>query len=407
MIFINPKTNNNMPTRAFEPPIWCALMAKEGDIIYDNDVEELPDILAGLSVVVAMGVSPSSSSTPKTGEAERLVKKYNSSLTGLHPIAMGLSNFSMPIPSELQNKKRAMWELLPMERYKAHNWHCLQDIDNRGKYAALYTSYGCPFNCGFCNVHTLYGGRKVYYRKPIDVAEEIDFLVRNYGTKNIKFCDEMFTLNHKHVLSICELIKEYHLNIWAYARIGSVNPPVLEAMKSAGINWLAYGIESASVKVRKESSKRYRGMRETIRMTHEAGISVMGNFMFGLPGDTLETMEETRKLAQELECEYVNFWCTMAYPGSDLYKGENKNWSQYNQYSINSKPMGTKYLSPQQILSFRDEAFLRHFTDPKYLEMLTIKFGVKARDHVENMIQSSPPFRSIGKTFEKNFPLVF
>ncbi|KKL89940.1 hypothetical protein LCGC14_1909680, partial [marine sediment metagenome] len=86
----------------------------------------------------------------------------------------------------------------------------------------------------------------------------------------------------------------YKLNIWAYARVGTVSQSLLHTMKRAGINWLAYGFETASPEVRKNISKSVSDEQtfHTIRMTREAGINIIGNFMFGLPGDSLETMEE-------------------------------------------------------------------------------------------------------------------
>ena len=44
------------------------------------------------------------------------------------------------------------WDLLPMDKYKAHNWQCLGDLESRQRYASISTSLGCPFNCEFCSI---------------------------------------------------------------------------------------------------------------------------------------------------------------------------------------------------------------------------------------------------------------
>lgn len=384
-ILINPKSSNPHSTKAIEPPIWCALMAKDGDRIVDFEISMGVNVFPSDDIlIVVMGSNPSASSTPKMPEVYALKSVFTKAkITGLHPMATGEADVDIPPPEELVKIKRAKWELLPMGRYRAHNWHCLHDIDNRDKYVALYTSYGCPYGCDFCNIHTIYKTRNVYFRPPEDVASEIDYLVKNYGIKNLKFCDELFTLNHRHVSHICKLIREYKLNIWAYARVGNVTPELLREMKEAGINWLAYGFESGNKDVLKGVSKKYGDIFETVEMTREAGINIMGNFIFGLPDDTFETMDETMKLAQDLKCEYVNFYCAMDYPGSKLYKG-GRDWSNYNQYS--GVPSGSKYISPEQVLNYRNQAFVRYFSDESYLRMIRDKFGDKARSHIEAMI---------------------
>jgi radical SAM superfamily enzyme YgiQ (UPF0313 family) len=92
------------------------------------------------------------------------------------------------------------------------------------------------------------------------VVEEIDLLVRDHGVRNIKFADEMFVLNHRHVIGICDLLIErgYNLNIWAYARVDTVKANMLDKLKRAGFNWLALGIEAADDRVLTDVDKRYR-----------------------------------------------------------------------------------------------------------------------------------------------------
>ena len=85
-------------------------------------------------------------------------------------------------------------------------------------------------------------------------------LVNRYGVRNIKIADEMFVLHPRHVLGICDAIIErgYDLNIWAYARVDTVKDEMLEKLKRAGFNWLAFGIEAANDRVLTDVDKRYR-----------------------------------------------------------------------------------------------------------------------------------------------------
>ncbi len=293
----------------------------------------------------------------------------------------------------------AAWDLLPMDKYRAHNWHCFAHIDQRQPYAVIYTSLGCPFNCSYCNIHALYNGKPgIRFRSPEKVVEEIDFLVKNYKVRNIKFIDELFALREERVNRICDLIiqRGYDLNIWCYARVDTVNERMLKKMKQAGINWLAYGIESASEGVRKGVAKKLRQetIKKALEMTHAAGIYIIGNFMFGLPDDNLETMQETLDMAKEFNFEYVNFYTAMAYPGSQLYKDAIRqdvklpeSWHGYGQYSEETLPLPTKYLSAAEVLRFRDKAFKEYLSNPTYLEMIREKFGPEIVRHIQGVLQ--------------------
>lgn len=301
----------------------------------------------------------------------------------------------------------AAWDLLPMDKYRAHNWHCFEHIDQRQPYAVIYTSLGCPFNCSYCNIHALYNGRPgIRFRSPEKVIEEIDLLVKNYGVKNIKFIDELFALREDRVTRLCDLIIQggYDLNIWAYARVDTVNERMLKKMKQAGINWLAYGFESASIKVRRGVAKKFEHdiIKKAVEMTHAAGIYIIGNFIFGLPDDDLETMQETLEMAKEFNFEYVNFYVAMAYPGSQLYEDAMKQgiklpgeWHGYGQYAEETLPLPTKYLSAADVLRFRDNAFKEYYSNPRYMEMVRKKFGPKVVEHIKEMLKHEIRRKSI------------
>jgi len=208
------------------------------------------------------------------------------------------SNAAAPLVKELDlNMPGIAWDLLPMEKYRAHNWHCFGHL-NREPYAALYTTLGCPYKCSFCCIQAPFkAGEKELglkdtvnsYRfwSPQRVIEEIDLLVNEHGVRNIKFADEMFVLNVRHVSAICDLIIErgYDLNIWAYARVDTVKDGMLDKLKRAGFNWLAFGIEAASDRVLSDVDKRYEveQVYDTIGRVKAAGINIISIFHPSLP----------------------------------------------------------------------------------------------------------------------------
>lgn len=317
--------------------------------------------------------------------------------------------FTAPAPL-LQNLDQEMpgiaWDLLPMSKYRAHNWHCFGHLQ-RQPYAALYTTLGCPYHCSFCCIQAPFkSGEKVIgltesvnsYRfwSPQAVIAEIDLLVNKYGVRNIKIADEMFVLNKRHVVGICDLIIErgYDLNIWAYTRVDTVKDGMIDKLKQAGVNWLAFGIEAASERVRDQVQKGVNqdDIFKVVEKVRAAGIDVIGNYIFGLPEDDLGTMQETLDMALALNCEFANFYSAMAYPGSQLYITALKEgwplpqtWAGYSQHAVDTLPLPTNYLSAGEVLRFRDEAFQTYFNAPSYLNMVERRFGSDTVQHVKEM----------------------
>jgi radical SAM superfamily enzyme YgiQ (UPF0313 family) len=317
------------------------------------------------------------------------------------------SNSSAPLLQDLKGEMPGIaWDLLPMEKYRAHNWHCFDGLQ-RQPYAALYTTLGCPYHCSFCCIQAPFksGEKELGYKEitnsyrswnPEAVISEIDLLVNKYGVRNIKIADEMFVLNPKHILGICDLIIErgYDLNMWAYARVDTVKDDMLDKLKRAGFNWLAFGIEAASDRVRDDVDKGFakEKISQTLEKVKAAGIHIAANYIFGLPEDDLESMEATLKLAIELNTDWANFYSAMAYPGSQLYDLAVKanwrlpdTWSGYSQHSVDTLPLPTKYLSASEVLGFRDRAFQTYFNHPNYLDMIGKKFGSKTVQHIQEM----------------------
>jgi len=419
----------------------------------EQTAERIADCNPLLAGIVVLGANPSASSTPKmtaAGETATALKSKAPHIklffSGIHPSALpkqtlmeedidfvcqgeGLYTIlrllevikdghnpngqvpglwyrqdgyvlSSPLPPlvDLEELPIAAWDLLPMDRYRAHNWHCFGNMEKRRPYAVIYTSLGCPFNCNYCNIHALYNSKpNIRFRSPDKVVEEIGFLVQNFHIRSLKIIDELFAIREDRVNQICDLIIQggYDLNIWCYARVDTVTEKMLQKMKQAGINWICYGFESASEKVRQGVSKKTLEdtTRKAIEMTRAAGINILANFIFGLPEDSLETMQQTLHMAKEYNFEYVNFYTAMAYPGSQLYEDAIKQgiklpekWHGYGQYSEETLPLSTRYLSANEVLCFRDYAFHGYFGDPEYLAMIREKFGPTTVEHIQGML---------------------
>ncbi len=291
------------------------------------------------------------------------------------------------------------WDLLPMERYRTSLWHSYSNNTQRQPFAAIYTSLGCPMKCSFCMINIINRQENQYsdgsavfrYWDPEFIIRDFDYFAKK-GITNIKIADELFVLNPTHFMRLCELIiaRGYKFNIWCYSRVDTVKEKYLETLKKAGVNWLALGIESGNKAVRKDVTKgsfEDVNIRDIVKKIRDHGINVIANYIFGLPEDNLESMQMTLDLALEMNTEEANMYSAMAYPGSPLYgiAREHKwklpdRYAGYSQHSYYQQPLPTNYLTAEQVLAFRDEAWMKYHTNPKFLALLKEKFGQIAVD---------------------------
>ncbi len=301
------------------------------------------------------------------------------------------------------------WDLLPpLKNYRTSGWHSWSNGSEKEPFASIYTSLGCPYKCSFCMINiinrinndeniTSENSKSFRWWNPEFIIQQFDEIAKQ-GVKNVKIADELFVLNPNHFIKICDLIIErgYDFNIWAYSRVDTCKPKFLEKLKKAGVNWLGLGIENPDTELRKEIHKdgyQEVSINELMSNIRNAGINIGGNYIFGLPHDTKETMENTLNFAIENKTEMANFYCAMAYPGSPLFKEARENgielpssYSGYSQHSYDMLNLSNEHLTSAEICKFRDEAFNTYHKDESYLSLLENKFGQAARKDMENTL---------------------
>jgi radical SAM superfamily enzyme YgiQ (UPF0313 family) len=304
------------------------------------------------------------------------------------------------------------WDLLPykekpLDLYRAHFWHAGFDHNQRTPFAAIYTSLGCNFACDFCMINIINRvdngvdvnsshSRGMRFWSPEWVAREMRKLA-DMGVRTLRISDEMFFLNRKFYLPVLQnaIDEEFNFNMWTYSRIDTVRRDALDLFKRAGVNWLALGVEAGNQLVRQEVSKgsfKEVNIREVCETVSNSGIKIISNYIFGLPEDTIETMQQTLDLAIELNTEMANMYPCQALPGSPMYHEALKNgWDLPKNYegyaflSYESSPLPTKHISAAEVIKFRDEAWQTYFTNPAYLQLVESKFGIQERQNVEDM----------------------
>ena len=316
------------------------------------------------------------------------------------------------------------WKYMDPRMYVAHHWQAFyQGMEKRMPYANPYSREGCPFHCGFCNIQATFRDGELLLRnagqlkpgvnsfrslRPELFVEEVTYLVETYGVRMFKIPDEMFMLGD-HWKKIFRMIAERYgdaLNFWSYARVDTFLPENMEIYRAGGGRWAALGIEAANSRVRSGQDKKFNDglVDERVKAMHTAGIEGALNYIFGLAGDTMESMQATFQLACELNGMYGNFYCAQALPGANSLYGDAKKagyplperrggpgWIGHAQYSWESEPcyLGDA-LTPAQILAFRDWAHVQYYRRPEYRAKLLGKpsFGQVAMKNIDDWMDT-------------------
>lgn len=209
--------------------------------------------------------------------------------------------------------------LLKIDDYKLIDDHGNQMI-------TIMSSRGCPYGCTYCYKGLF--GRMYRQRSPENIIGEIKSCVK-LGYKSFYFIDDLFTLNAKRVDSLTRAIKEEKLDIrWqCLARVNNATLQMFKQMKDVGCYKVHFGIESGNQNILNGVKKgiTLEQVRNAVKYCKEAGIKTKGYFMIGIPGDTIETMQNTLDFAEELELNDAMFSITTPFPGTELWDIIDKN----------------------------------------------------------------------------------
>jgi len=246
-------------------------------------------------------------------------------------------------------------------------------------WAQILTSRGCPFNCYFCNKNIF--GYRYRPRTPQNVMKEIDFLVKEYGIKEIDFYDDTFNFDIKRAEKIMDLIIKGNYKLYLRfsngIRADKVTKRLLLKMKAAGADYIAYGIESGDPEILKmiPKSETLEQIKKAVRLTNSVGIPVTGFFILGLLGDTRESMQRTIDFAKSLPFDRIILNIAAPYPGTKMWGMINKaggqifinKWQDF--YNTSGKMLYTvpDMAKPAEVEEMYKKAYRDFFFRPQYL----------------------------------------
>ena len=189
------------------------------------------------------------------------------------------------------------------------------------RYQHVTSTRGCPGNCTFCGSPRFWG-HKVRFHSPGYFVGQIEILYKK-GVTFFYFSDDTFMLKKDRVVEICRTIIEKNLKIsWAaISHVNFVDEEVLYWMRKAGCTQISYGVESGSERIRKLLNKNIRTgrIKNAFALTTRYGILARAYFIYGCPGESWGTIQETIDLIHEIKPLSIIFYILDIFPGTALY----------------------------------------------------------------------------------------
>jgi len=182
------------------------------------------------------------------------------------------------------------------------------------------TSRGCPYQCTFCASQLTFG-RKVRYRSPENVMEEVDLLINKYGIKSIELRDDTFTGNPYHATKLAKEMKKRRIPWVANANVNNITDNLTKELKEGGCVLLMVGVESGDDDILKELKKgiTVKKITTAFEIMHKYSMETLAFFIFGSPSETKETARKTINLAKRINPTFVEFFILNPFPGSEAY----------------------------------------------------------------------------------------
>ncbi|MFX0203080.1 MAG: B12-binding domain-containing radical SAM protein, partial [Candidatus Hodarchaeota archaeon] len=238
--------------------------------------------------------------------------------------------------------------------------------------ASIITSRGCPFHCTFCDRATF--GTGVRHHSAEYTLDMIRHLQREFGIEDLMILDDNFLLNRKKLFQICDtIIKEKtNLSWYCMGHAKFMTRDRLKKIKEAGCWIIELGIESGSDRIlrllKKKATKSE--IANSVKMARHAGLKVKGNFIFGLPTETKETLEETIQFATSTDLSYFQQNFLTIWPGCELsrnpeeYGSFDPDWNKLAHQRVTFIPYG---LTAEDLTKASKNAFRRFYLRPKII----------------------------------------
>jgi radical SAM superfamily enzyme YgiQ (UPF0313 family) len=246
--------------------------------------------------------------------------------------------------------------------------------------ANIITSRGCPNQCTFCDRSVF--GQLLRQRSAENVAAEIEHLWNEYHVREIAFVDDTFTLRPQRIRDLFRILGEKKISFpWTcMSRVSGVDEDLLKFMRDHGCWHISFGIESGNEEILSRIKKKIslEQARRVIGWCAKLGIRTKGFFIVGHPGETLETIDQSIRVALEMKLDDIVATINTPIPGSPQYREaaehgtlDVSDWSKFNYWRPVFVPHG---LTREQLLAKHREFYRRFYFRPRILWRYMLSF---------------------------------
>jgi radical SAM superfamily enzyme YgiQ (UPF0313 family) len=253
--------------------------------------------------------------------------------------------------------------LLDFSRYESDYY-----FGEKMRYATVFTTKGCPYKCGYCP-YPFGFGKRLIYRKPQTVGDDIERLVREFGVRQILFRDQVFTVNRKHAAAVCEELIRRDLGVkWVCeTRYDVVDEAMLDLMYRSGCREIHYGLESADQEMfgaiaKSDGPQSLDLFEKVIGWTKARGIRCHTHLIVGMPDESWSTVRNTGKWLRKVKPDSIQLAYFMPYPGTPMHKELKESlalgdpdaidWEDFG--SFTRPVMPTKHMTMEEVQRARD-----------------------------------------------------
>lgn len=252
------------------------------------------------------------------------------------------------------------WKFFDLKKYNLGGVFAM-----RNPVMPIVSSRGCPNHCVYCSVHAVWR-HKWRGRSPKLVVDEIEYLMKNFGAREIAFQDDSLSVDGHRLQKICDEIIKRKLNVRWTTPNGiahwTLNKRLLKKMKQAGCYRITFGIESGDEETRRWIGKPYdlNQANELTKYANNLGMWTLATNIIGFPFETREQIEKTIDYAMKSDCDWAFFFRLGPRPGTPVYEVfKKKKWLPKNKLILFSEEVGcrTANFSPDELIEIQQMAY--------------------------------------------------
>ncbi|HON58857.1 MAG TPA: radical SAM protein [Smithella sp.] len=241
------------------------------------------------------------------------------------------------------------------------------------RYASLFSSRGCPFQCIYC--HKIFGNTFRFHSAERIVAE-MEYIKKTYRTSNFEFLDDIFNLNKKRMVDFASrtVTKDLRVNLSFPngVRTDFFEKEDLDMLIEAGLCFASFPLEAGSPRIQKLIRKNLNigKYKENVAYAVSRGVFSNGFAMLGFPTETAEEMQMTIDIICSSKLHTASFFTVTPFPNTELYRiiermsPEKLSRVKYDDVEYSLAPMNFSAIPDRGFFKLQRKANVKMFSNP-------------------------------------------